>query len=287
MRCLTDAQWLAALFPVGVAVSRERMREAMLEQRDDPRAMFCVWQLGIQDEEEEKLLRRAAEMGHAPAQAQLSNWCSEDENGFSWAQRAAAQGDRRGLYFLAFCYEHGEGCAQDKGRAMELYRTAAELGYSLAQDSYGLYAFGGLDWERYFWWGRAAARGFSGRRFCISVMSLLPTFEKGENSRILHTVGPVVKQGLDVTMCALFKQRFVSSELPKLLGVIELYEAMLERARSAVACWAIAGRRRGVVKDIRVMISKMAWEEAWRWGEKENVEREKRQRIVRSTEHQL
>jgi hypothetical protein len=27
----------------------------------------------------------------------------------------------------------------------------------------------------------------------------------------------------------------------------------------------MAGRRLGVVKDVRVMIAKMLWEEAWRW----------------------
>jgi hypothetical protein len=42
---------------------------------------------------------------------------------------------------------------------------------------------------------------------------------------------------------------------------------MLGRAREAIKCWSMAGRRVGVVKDMRVMISKMAWEEAWRWGQ--------------------
>jgi hypothetical protein len=47
--------------------------------------------------------------------------------------------------------------------------------------------------------------------------------------------------------------------------VIELHAAMLGRARRAMVCWSMAGRRLGVVKDVRVMIAKMLWEEAWRW----------------------
>jgi hypothetical protein len=43
---------------------------------------------------------------------------------------------------------------------------------------------------------------------------------------------------------------------------------MLRRARDAVACWSIVGIRRGLVKDVRVMIAKMAWEEPWQWSEK-------------------
>jgi hypothetical protein len=50
--------------------------------------------------------------------------------------------------------------------------------------------------------------------------------------------------------------------------LLELHKAMLARARRAIDCWSMAGRRCGVVKDMRVVIAKMAWEEAWQWGEK-------------------
>jgi hypothetical protein len=49
--------------------------------------------------------------------------------------------------------------------------------------------------------------------------------------------------------------------------VKELHEAMLFRARKAIVCWSAVGVRLGVVKDVRVMIAKMAWE-PWRWHEK-------------------
>jgi hypothetical protein len=43
---------------------------------------------------------------------------------------------------------------------------------------------------------------------------------------------------------------------------------MLNRGREALLCWGIIARRGGMAKDIRVMISKMVWEEVWLWGEK-------------------
>jgi hypothetical protein len=41
-----DAQWLASLFPAGVEVTSKRMREVMLEQGDDPRALYVAWKVG-------------------------------------------------------------------------------------------------------------------------------------------------------------------------------------------------------------------------------------------------
>jgi hypothetical protein len=47
---------------------------------------------------------------------------------------------------------------------------------------------------------------------------------------------------------------------------IELHAAMLARAKEAICCWSMTAQRHGVVKDIRVLVAKMAWQEAWRWG---------------------
>jgi hypothetical protein len=38
-----DALWLTALFPASAAVSSVRLNEAMLEQGEDPRALFFRW----------------------------------------------------------------------------------------------------------------------------------------------------------------------------------------------------------------------------------------------------
>jgi hypothetical protein len=63
-----DASWLASLFPNDALVTKAEMTNVMLAQSDDRRAMFLAFFLGGA---KDLLLRRAAEMGYAPAQAML------------------------------------------------------------------------------------------------------------------------------------------------------------------------------------------------------------------------
>jgi hypothetical protein len=180
-----DAQWLVSLFPPGAEETREHMRKVMKKQRDDPRAMYLArTSLG----KGMTLLRRAAESCYAPAQAELSFMSHDDAaESFKWAQRAFLQGNRRGIYYLGTCYSAGRGCKQDEARARELFRIAAELGYAPAQQRHGEEAFGANDWERYYWIGCAAPRGYSSF-FCDTVSSLMPVLEAGKQSRVLHNV---------------------------------------------------------------------------------------------------
>jgi hypothetical protein len=92
-------------------------------------------------------------------------------------------------------------------------------------------------------------------------------FEKGEHARILHTVGPVLRANLDVARCTLFLLYKDRVTVERYQRVIALYDAMAERARAAMGCWSVIGRRVGLVKDVRVTIAKLLWEEAWRWSE--------------------
>jgi hypothetical protein len=264
-----DALWLSSLFPVIANVTTERMREVMLQQAEDPRAMHFAWLLGSVGPE---LLERSAQAGYAPAQEDLSSYLSvahhdQYDQSFEWAQQSASQRFRGGLSELACCYEQARGCERDDKRAIELYKEAARLGDVRAFGRYGAKAFNELDWERYMWLGRAVAQGTGIGQLCVEVNRLWPRFEKGELGRILHTVAPVVRSicvgDLNVNVVSPSVRR--SGMLER---VLELHEAMLRRARRAIACWSMAGRRRGIMKDMRVMIAKMAWEEPWRWGEK-------------------
>jgi hypothetical protein len=97
--------------------------------------------------------------------------------------------------------------------------------------------------------------------------SFIPWFERGEHTRILHTVGPVFRANLDVANHTLFHPYIGEEFLERYQRVIALYEAMMQRARAAMGCWSVIGRRVGLVKDVRVTIAKLLWEEAWQWSE--------------------
>jgi hypothetical protein len=269
-----DAQWLASLFPVGGAVTKERLHQVMLEQGEDARAKFVAWRAGPVGQY--GLLQEAAEMNYAPALAcwsftarevRCANGLSEEEKqewattSFECAQDAVAQGDRYGMFLLAFCHHRAIGCAQDMAKAIDLYRVAAELGYPMAQEFYGTEAFGEYDWRRFLWRGRAATRGVD-HYFCESVLPLLPLFESGQHGRILHTAAPIIRAKAQA-----FSRYLDEKQKEMLERIFELYDAMMSRARQAMLCWSVVGARCGVAKDVRIMIAKMAWEETWRWGD--------------------
>ncbi len=72
----------------------------------------------------DRLVRRAAERGYAPAQAKLGLRCAPDR--LLWVERSAAQGWRDGQYELARCLWNGQDCLADQPRAVALFRAAAE-----------------------------------------------------------------------------------------------------------------------------------------------------------------
>jgi hypothetical protein len=180
------------------------------------------------------------------------------------------QGFRGGLTQLGQCYLDGVGCAVDREKAIESFKVAAELNCRHAQYEYAGLAFGERDWERYKWWVRSTRRG-QGLWLSAAVVRLLPSFERGELGRILHVSTPTIRANLNVADREMFHCSIGEDEMGRVQRVIALHDAMLGRARRAVDCWSMAARRCGMVKDIRVAIAKMAWEEAWRWGEKGNA----------------
>jgi hypothetical protein len=263
-----DAQWLAALFPPGTAVTMELMREVMLKQGEDARALFLAWRFGAGSDVHDDLLQRSAEMGYAPAQVIVAGRAENPSDGVKLAERACDSGYRVALSHMGLFLFEGWHCSKDTKRGLELLQRAIELESSHAQHFYGEWAYGRLDWERYDYWGRAASRRFQERVFVNAVVHLLPCFETGKFGRILFVSAPPIRAHLDIATKRVFRNPVASSVLRRLQRVVKLYEAMLGRARAAVVCWSMAGRRMGVVKDIRVMVAKMAWREPWVWADK-------------------
>jgi hypothetical protein len=100
------------------------------------------------------------------------------------------------------------------------------------------------------------------------VCKLVPEFEKGQLGRILHTTAPLIRKNYDVVEETMFGWPVFQERAKLFARAIVLHDGLLARARQAIACWSVVGLRVGVVKDVRVMIAKMAWEEVWKWGEK-------------------
>ncbi len=259
-----DAQWLAALFPAGASVTEDEVLRVMRGQGDDPRALHVLAELS---DESLPLLRRAAAMGYAPAQAQLS-WelliYGKDEEAFEWAEKAAAQGDRYGIAQQAEFLLTGRLTVKNSTRALALYKEAGELGNGWACFRFSKLAFGERDWQRYRWWGRAVERGCMPSDLLEASRTFVAHFEAGQLGRILFEVAPVIKG-----LANRGQIRQLNAHDQKIWRIVELWEARCGMAKRAIYCWSGVGRRLGVVKDMRVKIAKVAWEQRWAWGEVE------------------
>jgi localization factor PodJL len=89
-------------------------------------------------------LRRAANLGYAPAQFYLAKLYENGDSGLKkdiaearrWTERAAQAGDRRAMHNLGLYYFEGAGGAKNSTTAAQWFRRAAELG--LADSQYNL-----------------------------------------------------------------------------------------------------------------------------------------------------
>ncbi len=147
-----DALWLCTLFPDASAPVREDQVLAVMKvQSENPRALFIRYQI----RRDTVVLGCAAELAYAPAQAAWARICYNEER-FAWAEKAAAQGSRLGLFLLGQFLWNGTSCEMDHDRAVRLWKEAAELGDRCAQFHYGRSAFSENDRQRYHWWGKSA-----------------------------------------------------------------------------------------------------------------------------------
>ncbi len=117
---------------------------------------------------------------YAPAQAKLAQRTRGEER-FAWAEKAAGQGDPEGLFRLGECLWDGNGCEKNDERALALFKQAADLGCADAQSHFGLRAFPIGDWQRFHWFGQAAAQGdrMGLDELANAVVPELVKFEKG------------------------------------------------------------------------------------------------------------
>ena len=89
---------------------------------------------------------KAAEQGHAGAMNNLGSIYAENEDyekAVVWFERSAGKGYIEGLYNLAMCYLEGKGVEQNKEKAKQLLKSAADKG-----DYISAYALKKLDKEK-------------------------------------------------------------------------------------------------------------------------------------------
>ncbi len=258
-----DAKWLCSLFPGDAPLTKEEVSEVMAELGNDPRALFIRSQVS----NDPVFLDDAAVLGYAPAQARWADWNSYEK--LTWAEKAAAQGDRLGLFQVGCCLFYGCGCELDRSRGVTLVLEAAHLGERRAQFHLGVNEFTWSDWQRYHWWGKAATRKHEVATASLTSAAVeqLKCWDDGICSgRVLFELGSALKEHVDVASQTCFEKSANDEELTAMCRCAKLYDEWCNEAKAAIACWIVIGRRLSVVKDVRQVIARMLWKERATWS---------------------
>jgi hypothetical protein len=116
---------------------------------------------------------------------------------------------------------------------------------------------------KYYWSGKQAKLGMP-RSFCVSLSEQMRAFNSSErkNERVVMMIGRFVRGHVDGDKSQLFGVDF-GSELfvkPAMIAV-QFFEFQLQSYLDAVNCWSVIAKRKHVVKDIRLLIAKLIWEQ--------------------------
>lgn len=140
-----DAQWLIGVCSGKDVKTSGQARAVFLAQGNDDARAVCFAALiaarlstsPSNTRQMHIVMKRFAEMGFAFAQAWMSFYTGGLER-FTFASRAAAQGERDGFYHLGLCFKSGVGCEQDLEKAKENLLIAAKMNCNRAMENYGL-----------------------------------------------------------------------------------------------------------------------------------------------------
>ena len=126
-----------------------------------------------ENDEVNKKVEEAAEAGLPEAQGAMAERCyfgvggnrKDEEKAVEWAKKAAAGGDMKATFRLAYCYEHADGgLAVDWVQAVKHYEEAAEQGCTMAMNNLGCMHRGGHNLpedtaKSFSWYEKAAKAG--------------------------------------------------------------------------------------------------------------------------------
>ncbi len=267
-----DAQWLCAQVSAGPAADEAQLARVLEGQGDDPIALFVRAWCGADPHPARDLLLLSARLGYAPAQAVLAGCCEEDDfDPFPWAEKAAAQGDRDGLFQLGLFAHEGRGCPRGGERAVELWRQAAALGHRRGHLFVATHGHGPADWRRYRWLAQGSALGHQSctLQLLAGARYVLRLFAEGKApGRIVWELAEGLLGHAQVTDWKDFDRQPTMAEMEALRLCVQMRETWRNAATRAIECWIGVARRWDVAKDVRQLIARMLWEDRWLWAKK-------------------
>jgi hypothetical protein len=253
-----DARWLTEVCAGKDVTTKEDVKRVFSALgQNDARALCFAWVLG--DRNMIAPLRCSAELGFGFVQAVLARLTRGEER-FKFAQLAAAQGERDGLFWLGWCCRDGEGCEKNLEKAKENFLLASELGDVSSMLELGL-LLAGSDPQRWRWWGRAAALGNSWNFLCY-FDDQVELFNTGSGSAaVMFAIGQALQGHVNEDARTIFNDAYdFDSWIGPAKQAISFYEAQIKATKDAMRAWTLVGIKLKVVKDVRKLIAKLIWD---------------------------
>ncbi len=255
--CCERTRFLASFFPDGAPQTMQEAAAVFLQHENDPHCQYWAAECGAEPRDE--LYRRSAEGGYG-----LGQWLHASMTGLSLSvlEMAAEQNVPEAMTMLTLRLARADLGPVESERSCSLLKEAAELGCSNAQIFYGCKCtvtrqsgsdgcagpHCKVDRELRNWLNaldcscHSTSRIASVDTFCLS----------WERLCVFAQVERIVNQANNASACE---------------RTIELYNQWTAEAKRAVLCWMWFSRTVCSVKDIRLMIANLIWDERIAWSE--------------------
>ncbi len=275
-----DARFLVSLFadaPYQHPLACEEALAVFMARQDDPRCLCwagCVLhgEDGEEDEAYERrrrhLFRMSSEGGCAWGR-QLFSCLSKDRVQrlamVEQLEMAVAQGEPDAMYCRGDCTWNENGGAEDIERAKKLWLQGAELGSPECQFEYAFWCCTDSPVEKFEWLRRAALQSETFARRLFKIARKDTVFLGGDCAgRLPYEIGCAVA----VIMGHKFWTKASKSEKFPCERAFDLFKRCNEEAKHAVLCWLWIAKQHGIVKDIKLLIAGLIWEQRAAWSEK-------------------
>lgn len=219
------------------------------------------------------VLQKAANYGNSLAQYKISMMVTSlgnyDEASMCLIKKSALQNNRHALFELGMRYRDDRYSYANANLAKKAFKKSAELGYTRAMNIYA----GDLssdDPEKYYWYGKSAAKGcISGRFGIFNLMKQSPINDAVKLAKcwwgeIVFMAGKVLKGHVNGKLLYGFDYESLN---PDLIFNAELavyrYDQRCNHVRQSIYSWLIVANRLGyhfVNKDIALLIARLVWE---------------------------
>ncbi len=261
-----DALFLLSLLPEGMPETAEAAREVFVKHDEDARCQCWAALCESDPAEAIALLTKSAERGYAWGQYFLAKTTRDAKLRAQLMERAAEQGDRDALFEFGEALWSGSRDNETRKRALNMWHQSALLGCAFAQVQFAFWALPDFSLEQLVWFRRVLLQHEQSFVICKhlqrGIMREMGLYCSGGSGRIVFELGEIF------LVAPHWCDRAENSIQGAGKWVLDLHAKWCVEAKLAILCWMWLSRDKNVVKDIRLKIANLIWDERAVWSER-------------------